>query len=618
MNRMLLHGIFLMAGTVHAAPPSAPSLADLSLEELSSIKVTTVSGRDEPLARAPASVYVISAEDIRRSGALSLPEALRLAPNLQVGRVDASQYAISARGFNDVLANRLLVLIDGRRVYTPLFSGTFWEAQDVLLEDVERIEVISGPGAALWGANAVNGVINVITRPASDTHHGLISLGAGKTQRDAAMRYGGTVGGGSYRVYGKAARRDDTRSAGASNNDEAEHVQVGFRADWGIPGDALTVQGDAYGGELAQGSPTARHIAGANLLGRWSRQLGDAGMLRLQGYFDTTARHHPGTFKENLDTYDIELQHGLPSLGRHRLLWGLGSRHQRDRVQNYPPLAFLPAERNLNRHQFFVQDEITIGRNLELTLGAKVDRNAYTGAEFLPSGRLGWHIDPAHFVWTALSRAVRAPSRIDREFFSPGTPPFAIAGGPDFRSEVSKVFELGYRSQGGRTLSFSATGYVHLHENLRTLSPQPGGAVVANDLEGRTRGIEAWGTYRGADWWRVSAGAVRQEHSLSLAPGAVNLAASPAARDPDGWWKLRAGFDIGAAGELDVMLRYYDELPQNAVPSYTALDLRLGWRLARDIEIALLLQNLADRRHVEWAPGAELERGAHVRLRLNL
>ena len=612
MRKLLLPGLLLAAGALQAQ--TAPSLIDLSLEQLSSITVSTVSGRDEPLARAAASIYVITAEDIRRSGALSLPEALRLAPNLQVARPDANQYAITARGFNSTTANRLLVLIDGRTVYTPLFSGTFWEAQDTLLEDIERIEVISGPGAALWGANAVNGVINVITRRAADTQHGLFALGAGDTQRDVGMRYGGSAGGGFYRVYAKAVRRDDTRLAGgASNNDAADHVQTGFRGDWG----GFTLQGDAYEGDIAQMS-SPRYMAGANLLGRWTHELKDGGILRVQGYFDTTARHHTGTFKEHLDTYDLDVHHALKAHGRHRLLWGLGSRHQRDRVQNYPVLAFLPAERNLNRHQAFVQDEIALREDLDLTLGAKVEYNSYTGEELLPSARLAWRPRRSHLVWTALSRAVRAPSRIDREFFVPATPPFAIAGGPDFESEVSKVLELGYRGQPARTLSFSITGFVHDHERLRTLSPQPGGAVIANDLEGRTRGIEAWGTYHLFAWSRLSAGLVRLDHDLELRPGATNLGASPTARDPDGWWKLRAVFDLGAKGELDFMLRHYEELPDGAAPSYTTLDARLGWRLARDLEIALLLQNVTGGRHVEWSPGAEFERSAYLKLRLNL
>src|SRR5688572_2046170 len=336
---------------------AARDLADLSLEQLANVVVSSVSRRDEPLARAPASIYIITGDDIRRSGATSLPDALRLAPNLQVARVDSSQYAISARGFNSTTANKLLVLIDGRTVYTPLFSGTFWDAQDVLLEDVERIEVISGPGATLWGANAVNGVINVITKSASATQGTLASAGLGNTDRQLAMRHGGALeSGGHYRLYAKAVRRDETSlPGGASTRDQADHAQLGFRADWGKATDGFTLQGDLYGGEIDQATNAARDIDGLNLLGRWARDLGDGGLVRVQGYFDHTHREHPGTFKEDLDTYDLEVQHGLRAYGRHRLLWGIGLRRHEDRIENSPVLAFLPAQRTLNSAHVFVQ-----------------------------------------------------------------------------------------------------------------------------------------------------------------------------------------------------------------------------------------------------------------------
>lgn len=597
---------------------TARSLIDLSLEQLSNIVVTSVSRREEPLSRAAASIYVISAEDIRRSGASSLPEALRLAPNLQVARVDASQYAISARGFNSTIANKLLVLIDGRTVYTPLFSGTFWEVQDVMLEDVDRIEVISGPGATLWGANAVNGVINVITRPAADTQGSLASARAGTTGRDAAVRHGGALGSGHYRVYAKALRRDATvLSSGVSNNDRSDQARVGFRADWGRAGEGFTFQGDAYGGETNQVGVPARDTAGLNLLARLTRDLGSGASLRAQAYYDRTYRHHPGVFKEHLDTLDFELQHGLAPAGRHRLLWGLGWRHHRDDVENSASFAFLPAERTLDQSHFFAQDEIALRPDLDLTLGAKLETNSYTGTELLPSARLGWRLSFRHFLWTALSRAVRAPSRIDREFFNPATPPFLVAGGPDFRSEISRVFELGYRAQPVRAVSLSLTGFYHDHEHLRTLSPAPGGPVVANDLEGRTSGFEGWASWRPAQWWRLSGGFVRLHQSLRLRPGAVDLQ-SPASigSDPDGWWKLRAQFDLGPAHELDVLVRHYDRLANRNVPAYTALDLRLGWTPRRDVEVSIGVENVLDPRHVEWGPGAEFEREAFVRLRL--
>ena len=625
-NKKILWSLAALACAASAAAQTqiAANLADLSLEQLSNIVVSTVSGRDAPLSRAAASIYVINAEDIRRSGATSLPEVLRLAPNLQIARADANQWAVSSRGFNNVLANKMLVLIDGRTVYSPLFSGTFWEAQDVMLEDIERIEVISGPGATLWGANAVNGVINVISRSARETQGGLASVQAGSTQRDGAARYGGALSDGHYRVYAKGVRRDTTHNAsGAQIGDAAEHGQAGFRADWGRAADGFTLQGDAYRGEIDQ-MPSSREITGINLLARWTRQLDGGSHLKLQGYYDGTSRDQPGSIRERLDTYDFELQHALARAGRHDVLWGFGVRQYRDQVENLSAVfALLPATRNLYRNHLFVQDEIALAEDLALTIGAKVETNSYTGAEWLPSVRLAWQFAPTQLLWSALSRTVRAPARIDREFFQPAAgPPFLLAGGPHFESEVANVFELGYRAQPTPQLSFSATAFHHDYDALRTLTPAPGGAVFVNDMEGRTSGIEAWGTWRAADWLRLQAGFVHQDQALRLRPGAVD-AQPPSAtgNDPDNWWKLRASMDLGSKHELDIMVRHYDALPNPAVPEYTAVDARLGWRATRALELSLLVQNLTDRRHPEWgfAPGRpEFERAVFLKARLAL
>jgi iron complex outermembrane recepter protein len=598
---------------------AARDLADLSLEQLSNIVVSSVSGRDEPLGGAPASVYVISADEIRRSGATSIPEALRLAPNLQVAHVDANQWAISARGFNATLANKLLVLIDGRTVYTPLFSGTFWEAQEVMLEDVERIEVISGPGATLWGANAVNGVINILTRSSAATQGTLATVGMGTDGRHVAARYGGRFGDATYRIYAKNARRDASAVAsGESNRDDAEHTQVGFRSDWERSGDRFTVQSDAYTADANQ-IPVARNYSGFNLVGRWTREFGEGSRLRTQIYFDTTDRHHPGTFRESLDTYDLDVQHTLRARGVHRLLWGFGARQHRDQVENSPGIAFLPPDRRLWRHHVFVQDEIALRRDLDLTLGAKSESNTYTGAEFLPSVRLAWRPGASHLVWTALSRAVRAPSRVDRDLFSPANPPFALAGGPEFRSEVANVLELGYRGQPSARVSYSATAFHHDYQHLRTLRPTPGGLMVANDREGTVSGIETWGTWRPAQWWRLSGGLTRLHTSFSLSPGAVDAQAPASERaDPNGWWKVRAAFDLGASSEVDVLARHYGALDTRDAPSYTAIDARYAWHATRRIELSLVLQNIFDRGHVEWAPGADWGRAALAKIRIEL
>ena len=272
------------------------------------------------------------------------------------------------------------------------------------------------------------------------------------------------------------------------------------------------------------------------------------------------------------------------------LQWGVGLRHHRDDVGNSAALAFLPAQRTLNRNHLFVQDEIALSPDLDLTLGAKIETNSYTGREFLPNARIGWRFAPGRFAWASASRAVRAPARIDREFFAPGSPPFTVlAGGPDFQSEVSKVYELGYRAQPSAVVSYSITGFYHQHQSQRTLVAAVPGPMLTNDASGHTRGIEAWGSWRVRPWWRLSGGFTRLHRSIKIRPEVVDLAPGSLGNDPSGWYKLRASFDLGASHELDVMLRHHGELPLPNVPAYTALDARLGWKVDRDAQLALVL-----------------------------
>jgi iron complex outermembrane recepter protein len=603
----------------HAATGEVADLADLSLEQLGNIIVTSVSRREEPLADAPASIFVITADDIRRSGAASLPEALRLAPNLEVARADANQYAISARGFNNTLANKMLVLIDGRTVYTPLFSGVFWEAQEVMLEDVDRIEVISGPGTTLWGANAVNGVINVITRSAKDTQGALIAAGGGNRERGADVRYGGSLSAaGHYRLYGMYVDRSNTERAGGTPiRDASNKGQVGFRADW----ESATFQGDAYSGRIDQ-QPAGREISGVNLLGRWQRSLGNESGIRLQAYYDHTERFQPATFKEQLDTFDLEFQHALRPSPRQTLVWGAGYRYALDRVENSAPLAFLPPDRDLRWANVFVQDQIALRNDLDLVAGVKVETNSYTGAELLPNLRLGWRPGRNRFVWGAVSRAVRAPSRIDRDFFIPANPPFMLAGGPEFESEVADVFELGYRAQPSTALSYSVTAFHGRYERLRSLEPEPGGAQLENKIRGTNTGVEGWATWRPASIWRLSGGLVVMHEELELQADSRDIGGLAAlGNDPSHWWSLRSGLDITPRLELDVMLRRVGALPNPSVPAYTAVDLRLGWRPTGQVEVSLTLQNLFDPGHAEWgAPAnrAEYDRSVFLKLVLAL
>jgi iron complex outermembrane receptor protein len=617
-----------------ASAPDPRELGDLSLEELANIQVTSVSRRPQALAEAASSIFVITGSEIHRAGATSLPEALRLAPNLQVARVDARNYAVTARGFSSAFENKLLVLIDGRTVYSPLFSGVFWDIQDVVLEDIDRIEVISGPGATLWGANAVNGVINIITKSAAGTQGTLVSASAGKDERNGAVRHGGVLGnGGHYRVYGKYAANDDVeRENGARTRTGWRRQQAGFRADWGDAARGATLQGDVYDGKLQQAGTADIAVRGANLLGRLTRSFAGGSAATLQMYWDHTERDQPLAFVEHLDTLDLQLQHAVGLGEGHRLVWGGGYRWGHDRVDNGAAFGFLPGHLNLHWANLFAQDEMALGDELRLTAGIKLEDNNYTGVEALPTLRLAWTPRPSTLVWGSLSRSVRAPSRIDRDLYSPtvpavvnGVPQYAIAGGPDFESEVANVFELGYRAQPLPALSYSATAFFGRYDKLRTLEPNQhgSGSVFRNLADGRTRGIEAWASWQAGKSWRLSGGGVVQRIDTAVNPGSRDLSGATglATSDPSHYWMLRSSHDLADNQELDFTLRHVGALPRPAVPSYTALDLRYGWRIGKGLELDLIGRNLLDPGHAEsGAAGARssYERAVLLKLVWNL
>lgn len=596
-------------GAPSAAGLSA-ELADYSLEQLSDIVVSSVSRQDEVLARAPASVFVITGADIRRSGATTLPEALRLAPNLQVARIDAHSYAISARGFLSPLANKLLVMIDGRSVYSPLFSGVFWEMQDVAMDDVERIEVVSGPGGTAWGTNAVNGVINVITRSAAASQGGLASTWIGNRERGAGVRYGGRFNGGAHwRAYARSGEADGTLGeASGVRGGGMERQQAGFRLDWQGDGRDVTVSGDVHQGRLRPGAQFIRaRLDGANLLGRVEQRLGNGDTLRIQGWIDHSERRQDGVGAQRLDTIDLELQHMLRRAS-HALSWGAGYRYSRDRIENGSLLRVVPAERSLRWAHLFVQDEVALAERLRVSAGLRVEHNVYTGTELLPSLRLSWDADSQSMLWVALSRTVRAPARLDRDFqvLDPRDPrQLLIAGGQDTVAESARVAEIGWRSQPSPALSYSATLYFSDFERLRSLEP---GSVAGEPWrfaslgKGAARGVELWGNWQAARGWRLHAGATWQqvdigrERSSRDETGLSGLAGN----DPGLTWTLRSSHDLGARLRADLSLRYVARLPLAAVPSYHELDARLAWQVRPDLELALQGSNLLHARHAEF------------------
>jgi iron complex outermembrane receptor protein len=619
-----------------AAQGLEPDIADMSIEELANIQVTSVSRKPERLADAAASVFVITADDIRRSGAATLPEVLRLAPNLQVAQNSASGYAISARGLNgsnNSGPNKLLVLIDGRSVYAPLFSGVFWDAQDLVLEDIERIEVISGPGGTLWGVNAVNGVINITTRSAADTLGSLLALAGGQRGGDAAFRYGGAGGSNAHwRVYGKVQGAGHTELASGGKVDDAwRRAQLGFRADWGGGAERFSLNGAAYGGSLDQPKPGALAVdgtnlqlgtistSGANLGGQWTHALDGGASLALQAYYDHTRREVPPTFAESLDLIDLQFQHSLAPAGAHSLVWGANYRYSWDRVTNSDIIAFLPARLNQTWASLFAQDEITLRDDLHLTVGSRLERNDYTGTEFLPTLRLAWKLAPSQSIWAGVSRTVRAPSRLDADAFVPGHPPFLLDGGRAVRSEVAKVFELGWRGQSGSTLSYSVTAFHNIYDHLRTQEIDPGWTFITfdNKMEGRASGIEMWGNLQAARNWRLSAGLMALHQRMTLKPDSNDLAGpGTAGKDPAATFQLRSSYDLSDDKQVDIGWRHVAALDNPALPAYGALDARFGWTLRRDLELSLVGRNL-NGAHAEYGPLAtrsEIPRSLGLRL----
>jgi len=606
----------------------------MSLEQLANVEVTSVTRQPEALSDAAASIFVITGDDIRRSGATSVPEALRLAPNLEVAQINANSYTISARGFESS-SDKLLVLIDGRSVYTPLFSGVFWDAQGVMLEDIDRIEVISGPGGTLWGINAVNGIINIITKSSSHTQGTLADTTDGNKGSADALRYGGTMGdNGTYRVYGKYTDVDHTVLAtGQPVDDGLYQGQIGFRTDWEQAANQLSVNGNVYRGAEGQPLPGTIVVAGesgalgdislsgANLTANWAHHLDDGSRLTLQTYYDQTDRDNPPIFSEHLDIADMQLTYFGQASAWQAPSFGAEYRTDRDRLVNSSYFAFLPASVDQQWSSVFAQDELSLRQNLKLTLGARVEDAQYTGYALLPNARLAWKPTPDNLLWTAVSHTVRTPSRLDRDAYTPGQPPFALDGGPNFQNETTNVYELGYRGQPTPSLSYSATIYHALYDHLSiaTLAPSETQIVFANGMTGWTTGLETWGSYQALSYWRLSAGFGALREHLWVSPGTIDLGNGPAAagQNPERSWQLRSALDLSDQCESDLTLRHVSALSDPAVPGYYALDARLGWRPRKNLEVSLIGENLLGGGHGEFtdiATRTEVDRTVALRL----
>jgi iron complex outermembrane receptor protein len=600
------------AGTAFAAQ-ALRELGELSIEELSQIEVTSASRRPEPLSEVTGAIYVITGDDIRRAGAATLAEALRLAPNLEVARINSQSYAISARGMNSVNAsNKLLALIDGRSVYTPFFSSIFWDQQEVMLADIERIEVISGPGGTLWGANAMNGVINVVTKSSADTQGGLVDAKGGDFISRAAARWGGRLGeSGTYRGYALGFVQDHTtRTDGSDAMDDWRGKQAGFRTDFGARADRFTVQGDAY--ENVIDTPGGRR-SGGNVLGRWMRQLADGASLQLQAYYDQQRRNDVaatgGGSSARTRTIDVEAEHVFTWRDVHRIVWGGGYRNWDDRFVNTAnPFVLVPESERLSLTNLFAQDTIALRDDLRLVLGSKFEYSTFTGWAVMPNVRLGWQADARNFIWGAVSRAVRSPSRLERDLTAPGI----VEPSPGFDSEKLIAYEAGWRSQLAKNATLSVSAYYNDYTDLRTTSPDPVTVLpvkFGNGWEGHTYGVDVWGSYSPFSWWRIDPGLTLLRKHFHLKPGEADIAGiqTVLGHDPNHQVFVKSYMDLPQGFELYIGLRQIGSLPDIGVPSYFEVDVRLGWRVTPALELSLTGNNLVHARHAEQTQPPILE-----------
>ena len=584
-----------------ASADDAQDLSNLSIEQLAQIPVRSASKRDEPLSAAPTSLFVLTGEEIVQSAANSLPEALRMAPNLQVQQVDPRRYAITARGFNSLeTSNKLLVLIDGRTVYSPFASSVFWELHNRPVEDIRQIEVISGPGGTLYGPNAVNGVINVITRDAHDTIGGMLRATAGDEERSVAARFGTALGStGAVRVYGHWFDRDGLpEDSGAVFDNDFSGFQGGFRADFIGGSDHFTLQGDLFDTDVdvLPGDGDSGH----NLLARWTRDFDADSSLRVQAYYDHFERDFL-LVHDSLQTFDVEAQFNHRS-GAHDFVLGAGVRTTRDEfINNLNAFRLDPVSRRLWVFNIFAQDRIALSPELSLIVGLKAERTTFTGLELLPNVRLAWQPDPNALVWAAVSRAVRTPSRIDRQLAN--LPLLATA--PNFDSEKLIAFEAGYRGQPTARTTLSVSVFYNIYDDIRSteFTGDPLPIRLSNGWQGHSYGVEAWSSTELLPWWRLDLGLATLWKDFELEPGRVDLAAGDSlGHDPNYQLLARSHMDLTDRLHLNAGLRWVGDIEARSGPgigSYAEADARLGWRATDQIELYVAGRNLLRRSHLE-------------------
>jgi iron complex outermembrane receptor protein len=614
---------------VSTRPQSLEDLSGLSIAELANVSVTSVSKHAQPLSQAAAAIYVITHDDVIRSGAQTLPEMLRLAPNLQVYQTSSSGWVVTARGLNgnsaaQSFSNKLLVLIDGRSVYTPLFSGVYWDMQQVVPDDVDRIEVISGPGATLWGANAVNGVINIITKRASETQGALLDVSGGGFQKTATAQYGGSFGDDvHYRIYGANSWFGDTRTlAGQSANDHWSKPQAGFRLGWTPTGrDQVSFQGDIFKGQEAQPGAPNEDLSGGNFTTRWDHSFHDGSALQAQAFFDEISRGTRFNGERFVqDTYDVEVQDSLAPIGRNQLVVGAGARSVHYNIHaGQGALLFLPASRTLRLGDVFAQDTVSLRPNLDLIVGLKLESDPYIGVSPLPNVRLSWRPTSGVMLWTAVSRAIRSPTPFDRDVVEKVSGVTFLKGSGDFRPEGLTAYEAGGRFHPMERLSISVSTYYDVYDHLRSIEATPGSFIPlywGNMIRGNVYGVEAWGDYDVAAWWRLSASVNALHDELEFAPGASRLLhVDQEGEDPPLQASLHSAISPRTDVTWDAYLRHVDATPDEDVPAYTELNTSIAWRVADHLRLSISGFNLLHAQHREYAGGTEIPRSVFAEAR---
>jgi iron complex outermembrane receptor protein len=634
----------------------AEELIGLSLEELLQVTVTSVSRKPESLSTTSAAIFVITQNDIRRSGARTIPDALRMAPGVQVAQVDASTWAITSRGSNGIFANKLLVLMDGRTVYDPLFSGVYWDAQDTTLASIDRIEVIRGPGASLWGANAVNGVINIITKDAKDVQGFETSVATSTTSDiEVNLNGGGSIGSNAnYRVFGKYFSRDGyAEEINGESYDDWKMGRIGGRLDWSVTeSDKMTASAEYYDGEVGENvlrnSVTPPYSVSLNqnvepsggfINLNWNHTISETSNLEIKVFYDHRERRGFAPDEER-DTYDMDMQHHFALWSRHDVVWGFGLRNSTDKTRGDETISLNPENRTLRLYGAFIQDEIRlVGEEVFLTLGTKVEKNSFSPSDnvgWSPNARLSWLMTDTSTLWGSVARAIRTPNRIEQNArilgfveppLSPGNPapiPFAttINGNPGMDNEDVIAYEIGYRVQPFDSLTLDIALFYNDYQDLRwaTANPvvcQPANLPISdpgcfafgppayaelpitwiNQADQTTKGVEIAATYSAAEWWRIY-GAYSFLKIEGDGPGSQPF--SNGEDSPEHQLSIRSNMNIGNTLKLDIWARYIDELKIQGVDSYVGLDTRIAWQALPTLELSLVGRNLLDSSHLEF------------------